>query len=73
MSDYPYNLSAIASHLRDLSKELAKLLDISHEDAWDLCIEKLDSKWLQIKEEGSNDRIKNTLFNSDVMDEQNND
>lgn len=55
MSNYPYNLSAIASHLRDLSNELAKLLDISHEDAWDLCIEKLDSKWLQIKKEESND------------------
>tara|TARA_Y100000589_G_scaffold142620_1_gene136110 strand:+ start:363 stop:584 length:222 start_codon:yes stop_codon:yes gene_type:complete len=73
MSDYPYNLSAIASHLRDLSKELAKLLDISHEDAWDLCIDKLYNKYSQIKKKESNDRIKNTLFNSDVMDKETND
>tara|TARA_R100000664_G_scaffold30362_1_gene42840 strand:+ start:244 stop:366 length:123 start_codon:yes stop_codon:yes gene_type:complete len=32
MSNYPYSLDAVASHLRDLSKELSKLLDISHDE-----------------------------------------
>ena len=76
MSDYPYNLSTIASHLRDLSKELAKLLDISNEDAWEMCIEKLDDKFLVTKtnkEKEIDDRIKDTLFNSDVMDKETND
>ena len=57
MSDYPYSLNAIASHLRDLSKELSKLMDITHEEAWDLCIEKLDSKWMKIKKEIDNDSM----------------
>jgi len=57
MSDYPYSLDAVASHLRDLSKELSKLMDITHEEAWDLCIEKLDSKWLKIKKEIDNDSM----------------
>ena len=46
MSDYPYSLNAISSHLWDLSKELSKLLDISHDDAWEMCIQKLDDKFL---------------------------
>ena len=73
MSDYPYSLNAIASHLRDLSKELSKLLDISHDDAWEMCIQKLDDKFLitkTSKEKEIDDRIKNTLFNSDVMDKE---
>ena len=45
MSDYPYNLTAIATHLRELSLSIAKKLDISEEDAWDLCIEKLEYKY----------------------------
>jgi len=57
MSDYPYSLNGIASHLRDLSKELSKLMDITHEEAWDLCIEKLDSKWMKIKKEIDNDSM----------------
>ena len=51
MSDYPYSLNAIASHLRDLSKELSKLLDISHDDAWEMCIQKLDDKFLAMDKE----------------------
>ena len=53
MSDYPYpySLNAIASHLRDLSKELSKLLDISHDDAWEMCIQKLDDKFLTMDKE----------------------
>ena len=48
MSEYAYSLNAIASHLRDLSKELSKLLDISHDDAWEMYIQKLnpDNKYL---------------------------
>ena len=57
MSDYPYSLNAIASHLRDLSKELSKLMDVTHEEAWDLCIEKLDSKWMKIKKEIEDDSM----------------
>ena len=57
MTTYPYSLNAIASHLRDLSKELSKLMDITHEEAWDLCIEKLDSKWMKIKKEIDNDSM----------------
>ena len=45
MSDYPYNLTAIATHLRELAKSIAKKLDISEQDAWDLCIEKLEYKY----------------------------
>ena len=48
MSDYPYNLTAIATHLRKLAKSIAKKLDISEQDAWDLCIEKLESKYLHM-------------------------
>ena len=51
MSDYPYNLTAIATHLRELSLSIAKKLDISEEDAWDLCIEKLESKFVLMKRE----------------------
>ena len=51
MSDYPYNLTAIATHLRQLSLSIAKKLDISEEDAWDLCIEKLESKFVSMKRE----------------------
>ena len=49
--DYPYNLTAIATHLRELSLSIAKKLDISEEDAWDLCIEKLESKFVSMKRE----------------------
>tara|TARA_B100000676_G_scaffold308611_1_gene369906 strand:+ start:1789 stop:2028 length:240 start_codon:yes stop_codon:yes gene_type:complete len=76
MSNYPYSLNAIASHLRDLSKELSKLLDISHEDAWEMCIQKLDDKFLitkSSKEKKINDRIKNTLFNFDAIDRETDD
>ena len=51
MSDYPYNLTAIATHLRELSQSIAKKLDISEEDAWNLCIEKLESKYLAMTRE----------------------
>jgi len=72
MSDYPYNLTAIATHLRELSLSIAKKLDISEEDAWDLCIEKLESKFVSMKREDNNDkqiqdRIKKTLFNDDCL------
>ena len=76
MSDYPYSLNAIASHLRELSLELSKLLDISHEDAWEMCIQKLDDKFLitkSSKEKKINDRIKNTLFNFDAIDRETDD
>ena len=53
MSDYPYSLNAIASHLRELSLELSKLLDISHDDAWEMCIQKLDDKFLTMDKEGN--------------------
>mgnify|MGYP003148688118 FL=1 len=49
--DYPYSLDAIASHLKDLSLELSKLLDISHDDAWEMCIQKLDDKFLTMDKE----------------------
>jgi len=49
--DYPYNLSAIATHLRELSQSIAKKLDISEEDAWELCIDKLESKFLSMTKE----------------------
>ena len=52
MSDYPYSLNDIASHLKDLSLELSKLLDISHDDAWEMCIQKLDDKFLTMNKEG---------------------
>ena len=45
MRDYPYNLTAIATHLRELAQSIAKKLDISEQDAWDLCIEKLEYKY----------------------------
>ena len=51
MSDYPYSLNAIASHLKELSLELSKLLDISHDDAWEMCIQKLDDKFLTMDKE----------------------
>ena len=51
MSDYPYSLNAIASHLKELSFELSKLLDISHDDAWEMCIQKLDDKFLTMDKE----------------------
>ena len=51
MSDYPYNLTAIATHFRELAKSIAKKLDISEQDAWDLCIEKLESKYLHMTRE----------------------
>ena len=64
MSDYPYNLTAIATHLRELARSIAKKLDISEQDAWDLCIEKLESKYLKMD---SQYRIKKTLFNDDCL------
>ena len=72
MSDYPYNLTAIATHLRELSLSIAKKLDISEDDAWDLCMEKLESKFVSMKKENNNDkqiqdRIKKTLFNDDCL------
>ena len=51
MSDYPYNLTAIANHLKELARSIAKKLDISEQDAWDLCIEKLESKYLHMTRE----------------------
>jgi len=51
LMDYPYSLDAIASHLKDLSLELSKLLDISHDDAWEMCIQKLDDKFLTMDKE----------------------
>ena len=69
MSDYPYNLTAIATHLRELAQSIAKKLDISEQDAWDLCIEKLESKYLQMD---SQYRIKKTLFNDDCLTKEDN-
>ena len=51
MSDYPYSLNAIATHMRELAGSIAKKLDISEQDAWDLCIEKLESKFVSMKRE----------------------
>ena len=51
MSDYPYSLNAIASHLREVSKRIANLLDISEDDAWEMCIQKLDDKFLAMDKE----------------------
>ena len=51
MSDYPYSLNAIATHLRELSLSIAKKLDISEEDAWELCIDKLEAKYLAMTRE----------------------
>ena len=52
VSDYPYNLTAIATHLRELAASIARKLDISEQDAWDLCIEKLEHKYsLMTREE----------------------
>ena len=56
MSDYQYSLNAIASHLKELSLELSKLLDISNDDAWEMCIQKLDDKFLTLDKE-SNDSM----------------
>ena len=72
MSDYPYNLTAIATHLRELAQSIAKKLDISEQDAWDLCIEKLESKYLHMAKENDKDkriqdRIKKTLFDDDCL------
>ena len=64
MSDYPYNLTAIATHLQELAKSIAKKLDLSEQDAWDLCIEKLESKYLKMD---SQYRIKKTLFDDDCL------
>ena len=69
MSDYPYNLTAIATHLRELARSIAKKLDISEQDAWDLCIEKLESKYLKMD---SQYRIKKTLFNDDCLTKEDN-
>jgi len=51
MSDYPYSLNAIASHLKEVSKRIANLLDISEDDAWEMCIQKLDDKFLIMDKE----------------------
>ena len=72
MSDYPYNLTAIATHLRELARSIAKKLDITEQDAWDLCIEKLESKYLHMAKENDKDkriqdRIKKTLFDDDCL------
>ena len=72
MSDYPYNLTAIATHLRELAQSIAKKLDITEQDAWDLCIEKLESKYLHMAKENEKDkriqdRIKKTLFDDDCL------
>ena len=72
MSDYPYNLTAIATHLRELARSIAKKLDITEQDAWDLCIEKLESKYLHMAKENEKDkriqdRIKKTLFDDDCL------
>ena len=53
MINYSYNLTSIATHMRELTKSIAKKLDISEEDAWDLCIEKLESKYLHMTKEES--------------------
>ena len=45
MSDYPYSLNAIATNMRELAVSISKKLDISEQDAWDLCIEKLEHKY----------------------------
>ena len=45
MSEYPYTLDSIASHLKVLSKELAKLMDISEYDAWTILMDKLETKY----------------------------
>ena len=55
--DYPYNLTAIATHLRELAKSIAKKLDISEQDAWDLCIEKLEYKYSFMTREDNNDSM----------------
>ena len=57
MSDYQYNLTAIATHLRELARSITKKLDISEQDAWDLCIEKLESKYLHMTREDNNDSM----------------
>ena len=58
MSDYPYNLTAIATHLRELARSIAKKLDVSEQDAWDLCIEKLEYKYSYMtRKEGNNDSM----------------
>ena len=57
MSDYPYNLTAIATHLRELAQSIAKKLDISEQDAWDLCIEKLEYKYSYMTREDNNDSM----------------
>ena len=51
MSDYPYSLNAIATHMRELAASIAKKLDINEQDAWDLCIEKLEAKYLAMTRE----------------------
>ena len=57
MSDYPYSLNAIATHMRELARSIAKKLDITEQDAWDLCIEKLESKYLHMTRENNNDSM----------------
>tara|TARA_Y100000817_G_scaffold62168_1_gene46630 strand:- start:2677 stop:2907 length:231 start_codon:yes stop_codon:yes gene_type:complete len=72
MDDYAYNLTAIATHLKELAISISKKLDISLDDAWDLCIEKLETKFLNMQKNDNNDkqiqdRIKKTLFNDDCL------
>ena len=43
MSDYPYNLTAIATHLRELAQSIAKKLDISEQDAWIFVLKNLNT------------------------------
>ena len=57
MSDYPYNLTAIATHLRELAQSIARKLDISEDDAWDLCLEKLDTKLIQLRKKDKDDSM----------------
>ena len=49
--EYAYSLNAIATHLREVSRHIAKLLDISEDDAWEMCIQKLDDKFLTMDKE----------------------
>ncbi len=57
MSDYAYNLTAIATHLRELAQSIASKLDISEDDAWDLCLEKLDTKLIQLRNQDKDDSM----------------
>ena len=55
MSDYPYNLTAIATHLRELAQSIAKKLDISEQDAWDLWVVQRQYKYSFMTREDNND------------------